>query len=137
MPHYVCWFPTEDPKALIKLIRESGMKVSSCHAIVAMLRVLHNAQVGIAVKPGTPVEELLPYIDQVDMALVMTVEPGFGGQKFMADMMPKVEFLRQRYPTLDIEVDGGLSPTTIEIAAKVCYKSYTFHDCGKNVEVEA
>ena len=81
--------------------------------------MLHNTQVGIAVKPGTPAEELLPYIDQVDMALVMTVEPGFGGQKFMADMMPKVEFLRQRYPTLDIEVDGGLSLTTIEMAAKV------------------
>lgn len=96
-----------------------------------MLCMLHNAQVGIAVKPGTPVEELLPYIDQVDMVLVMTVEPGFGGQKFMADMMPKVEFLRQRYPTLDIEVDGGLSPTTIEMAAKVCYKSCTFYDCGK------
>ena len=82
---------------------------------------MYNAKVGIAVKPGTPVDALVPYIGLVDMALVMTVEPGFGGQKFMTDMMPKVEFLRQRYPTLDIEVDGGLSPTTIEMAAKVIY----------------
>jgi len=62
---------------------------------------------------------LLPYINQVDMALVMTVEPGFGGQKFMADMMPKVEFLCQHYPSLDIEIDGGLLPKSIEEAAKV------------------
>ncbi len=74
---------------------------------------------GIAIKPGTPVEKVLPYVDQVDMVLVMTVEPGFGGQSFMADMMPKVELLRQKYPGLDIEVDGGLSPKTIDTAAKV------------------
>ena len=82
---------------------------------------MYNTKVGIAVKPGTPVDALVPYIGLVDMALVMTVEPGFGGQKFMTGMMPKVEFLRQRYPTLDIEVDGGLSPATIEMAAKVIY----------------
>ncbi len=74
---------------------------------------------GIGIKPGTPVENVLPYVDQVDMVLVMTVEPGFGGQSFMADMMPKVELLRQKYPGLDIEVDGGLSPKTIDTAAKV------------------
>ncbi len=49
----------------------------------------------------------------------MTVEPGFGGQKFMADMMPKVSALRKQHPGLDIEVDGGLSPATIETASKV------------------
>ena len=93
----------------------------------------------MAIKPKTPVEAVLPYVEQVDMILVMTVEPGFGGQKFMSHMMPKVghtiynhlymylynhckvKMLRVKYPNLDIEVDGGLSPDTIEEAAEVCY----------------
>ena len=51
---------------------------------------------GISVKPGTPVEVLAPYLDEVELVLVMTVEPGFGGQSFMEDMMPKLAWLRQR-----------------------------------------
>lgn len=51
---------------------------------------------GLAIKPGTTVEELAPWANQIDMALVMTVEPGFGGQKFMEDMMPKVR-TKQRW----------------------------------------
>ena len=74
--------------------------------------------VGIVVNPKTPVDKIFPYIGSVDMALIMTVEPGFGGQKFMTDMMPKVEILREKYPDLDIEVDGGLSPVNIDVAAK-------------------
>ena len=52
------------------------------------------------------------------MLLVMTVEPGFGGQKFQPEMMPKVKALRERYPDMDIQVDGGLAPSTIDAAAK-------------------
>ncbi|MFS7970321.1 putative ribulose-phosphate 3-epimerase [Helianthus anomalus] len=75
---------------------------------------------GVALKPGTPVEEVFPLLEgehPVEMVLVMTVEPGFGGQKFMPDMMNKVRTLREKYPTLDIEVDGGLGPSTIDAAA--------------------
>lgn len=72
----------------------------------------------MGVKPGTPVEQLDNLLDKIDMALVMTVEPGFGGQSFMADMMPKVEYIRKRHPKLDIEVDGGVGPTNIEVCGK-------------------
>ncbi|XP_038994285.1 ribulose-phosphate 3-epimerase, cytoplasmic isoform-like [Hibiscus syriacus] len=74
---------------------------------------------GVALKPGTPIEDVYPLIDSenpVGMVLVMTVEPGFGGQKFMPEMMDKVRALRKKYPSLDIEVDGGLGPSTIEMA---------------------
>ncbi|CAM9560544.1 unnamed protein product [Pylaiella littoralis] len=74
--------------------------------------------VGLALKPGTPVEDVFPYCEELDLVLVMTVEPGFGGQSFMADQMAKVRELRRRYPNLDIEVDGGLADDTIEEAAR-------------------
>ena len=73
---------------------------------------------GVVLNPGTPAEAVRELLDLCDMVLIMTVEPGFGGQKFMVDMMPKVETVRQAFPALDIEVDGGLGPTTIEAAAK-------------------
>ncbi|KAL1547368.1 ribulose-phosphate 3-epimerase [Salvia divinorum] len=75
---------------------------------------------GVSLKPGTPVEEVFPLLEgenPVEMVLVMTVEPGFGGQKFMPEMMDKVRVLRKKYPSLDIEVDGGLGPSTIDLAA--------------------
>lgn len=82
----------------------------------------HGKKVGIALKPATPADTLLPYLHQIDMVLVMTVEPGFGGQKFMHSMMPKVELLRevicsQKLDVL-IQVDGGIDASTIGVAAK-------------------
>lgn len=74
---------------------------------------------GVVVKPGTPAEAVLPYLHKCDLVLVMTVEPGFGGQKFMADMMPKLRALREmidaRRPGCHLEVDGGVDTVTGEI----------------------
>ena len=72
----------------------------------------------LAVKPNTPIEAVYPFIDRLQMVLVMTVEPGFGGQSFMENMMPKIEKLRADYPEIDIEVDGGVDPKTIKTCAK-------------------
>lgn len=81
-----------------------------------------GCKVGLAIKPKTPAEAVLPYIDMLDMVLVMTVEPGFGGQSFMQDMMPKVRqvkaFADERKLDIDIQVDGGISPSTISQAAE-------------------
>ncbi|CAG2100843.1 unnamed protein product [Medioppia subpectinata] len=79
----------------IRHIREAGMRA------------------GVALKPNTPVQSVFPFVEDIDCVLVMTVEPGFGGQKFMSNMMSKVEALRQRYAKLDIEVDGGVGLNTI------------------------
>lgn len=94
-----------DPDATIAAIHEKGCKA------------------GISIKPKTPAEAVKPYLDRVDMVLVMTVEPGFGGQKFMTDMMPKVTQIRQWISEsgreIDLQVDGGVNAET----AKVCVES--------------
>ena len=72
---------------------------------------------GVTLKPATPAEAILPYLPLVDLVLVMTVEPGFGGQKFMADMLPKLRLLRQAITeqrlACELEVDGGVNAGTL------------------------
>jgi len=79
-----------------------------------------NVKPGIVLKPKTPAEAALPYLDKVDLVLVMTVEPGFGGQSFMADMMPKLKKLREMLDRVNphclLEVDGGIDRKTAPIA---------------------
>lgn len=79
-----------------------------------------GCKAGLAVKPKTPVDTIFPYLDKLSMALIMTVEPGFGGQKFMEDMMQKITALHEecarRGIGIDIQVDGGISEKTAPIA---------------------
>jgi ribulose-phosphate 3-epimerase len=81
-----------------------------------------GALAGLAIKPGTPIEPYLPILTEFDTVLVMTVEPGFGGQKFMADVLPKVRTARREVASghlrLFIEVDGGIALDTIAAAAE-------------------
>lgn len=85
----------------IDIVRENGKKV------------------GLSVKPRTPASVLYPFIDRLDMVLVMTVEPGFGGQRFMADQLPKIKQLREvideRGLDCELEVDGGVDPETAKL----------------------
>ena len=90
----------DDIAAVVRLVKAAGMKV------------------GLAIKPATPVEAVFPHLSSLDVVLVMTVEPGFGGQSFMGGMMSKVATLRQRCPDLDIQVDGGLTVDTVDAAAR-------------------
>ena len=93
---------TDDADAVIADIRSAGKTV------------------GISIKPGTPFEAVIPYMDKVDMLLIMTVEPGFGGQKYMEDMTDKIAEARKyidenRLPVV-IEVDGGINENTLSVA---------------------
>ncbi len=90
--------------------------------IINAIELIHSKgkKVGISLKPNTVAEEIFPYLELIDMVLVMTVEPGFGGQKFMHDMMKKVTTIKEKITQLDlsvdIQVDGGINEETLKIS---------------------
>ena len=81
-----------------------------------------GVKAGLSIKPNTPAEALEPFIDDIDLVLVMTVEPGFGGQAFMHDMVPKIakikEMAKNHNKEIYIEVDGGISPETAKFVVE-------------------
>lgn len=91
----------ENTRKALEMIKAKGVKPAVC------------------IKPRTPAEAILPFLDLCDLVLVMTVEPGFGGQSFMEDMMPKLRQVRalidEKRPGCELEVDGGVNQKTAEI----------------------
>lgn len=117
----------ERPRRYIREFAESGADLINFHLeaedhveeTVEMIRKL-GKKAGITIKPKTPVQAAAPYLELVDMVLVMTVEPGFGGQSFMDSQLETVRRVRaiieQYNPACELEVDGGINPATAPLA---------------------
>lgn len=87
------------------------------HVELKRIRAL-GVKPGIVINPETPVEILQPYLNEIDEVLVMTVHPGYGGQKFISECLSKIEWIRKSAPDLDIMIDGGGNAETIPLAAR-------------------
>jgi ribulose-phosphate 3-epimerase len=124
-----CHLMIENPQRWAPPYAEAGAYNVTIHAEatdnpVAVARDIRaaGAKAGLAVKPGTPIEPYLEILREFDTLLVMSVEPGFGGQKFIAEVLPKVGTVRRLVDagelTIVIEIDGGINADTIEAAAE-------------------
>lgn len=91
--------------------------VENAACVAKLIRSLGAKHVGITLDPETPVERIYPALDEVDLVLVMSVKPGFSGQKFKPEVLPKCEALRKRLrPNQRLQIDGGIGPDTIAAA---------------------
>ena len=115
----------ENPEKYIEAFAQAGSDLITFHyeavpekveEVIALIKSF-GKKVGISIKPKTEANKIFPYLDKVDLILVMTVEPGFGGQEFMHDCAMKIPQIREKAPdNLIIQVDGGLNNLT----AKIC-----------------
>jgi ribulose-phosphate 3-epimerase len=96
---------------------EANENPEECKRLIQSIKQA-NMKVGISVKPKTSIDAILPYCNEIDLILIMTVEPGFGGQSFQPEMISKISTLRQKFPHLIIEVDGGINESTALECAK-------------------
>lgn len=116
---------TEIPSKYYNAYAEAGAKLIIFHIEAVKnpdmeVKALRNlgVKVGVSLKPKTPVDSLLELLPDVDMALIMTVEPGFGGQSFLPDQLDKIIELRKLRKDLDIAVDGGINGKTAHACVK-------------------
>ena len=115
-----------EPGEYIKKFAEAGADIITFHyeacddddEVLAVIRLIHEygIKAGLSIKPKTPVEVVVPFLEELDLVLVMSVEPGFGGQAFIPEALDKISFLRQYIDSYDcnclIEVDGGINEQT-------------------------
>ena len=119
------------PQRYVAQFCDAGADLVSFHLEAAQPQDLLEAikiviekgkKVGVCLRPKSPATVVLPYLDLVDLVLVMTVEPGFGGQKFMPDQLPKIRMLREMMnrlnPDCELEVDGGIDPETAPLVVE-------------------
>ena len=116
----------ENPGEFIEAFAEAGASIIGVHAeathdLAGLVARIHacGKRASLTLNPGTPARAVEDYLEVVDQVLVMSVEPGFGGQKFIAAVLEKVRQLRQEAPSaLDIEIDGGINPETARLAVE-------------------
>lgn len=119
----------EEPIRYIKEFAESGADIitihlEACEDVKATIDKIHSfgLKAGLSIKPKTEVEALIPYLDQVDMILMMSVEPGFGGQKYIEESTGRIEkvrtMLKERNLSTDLEVDGGINVDNVDNVLK-------------------
>ncbi|MCL2575025.1 MAG: ribulose-phosphate 3-epimerase [Defluviitaleaceae bacterium] len=124
-----------EPEKYIEDFAKAGADIITLHieacksdlealAIAKKIRNL-GKKTGIAINPATPIEQIATIVGEFDMVLVMSVVPGFGGQGFMAETLSKTQFLRQNYPEIDIQMDGGITLLNLQLTL----------DAGANVIV--
>ena len=115
----------EHPERHIEAFADAGAKaltvhVEACPSVEETLAAIRKLGVkaGLSLKPSTSIERVLPFLDRIDLLLVMTVEPGKGGQAFMPEMLDKIRLARERAPLLDISVDGGINAENGRLCAE-------------------
>ena len=115
----------EDPESYINHLENKNIEYITIHLeidkdidyLINKIKSL-NYKVGLSIKPNTNVSELLPYLDKIDLVLIMSVEPGFGGQEFMPNSLVKAKYLRSLKKDITLEIDGGIKDTNIEEVKK-------------------
>jgi ribulose-phosphate 3-epimerase len=113
-----------NPEKYIKPLADAGFKRVIAHVEAHDPRIFleqakyEHIEVGIAIDGPTELEQVEPFLDQVDMVLVMTIEAGFSGQEFMIDTVEKIKTIHEHFPDLPIEVDGGINDKSGKIAAE-------------------